>query len=147
MLSLTPNFKMSDIEKDFAAFEEDIKQHLTEAFSKTLVDLVDRARSKTKAEEGFNNITWNLRASIGGVIVRDHGIVFTYFPPIKDGGEGRKTGLALAKEVALLSDDGEITLVFVAGMEYAAFVEAKGWDVITHTNNAYMEEFLKNNLK
>ncbi|AMR32384.1 hypothetical protein A0256_13610 [Mucilaginibacter sp. PAMC 26640] len=147
MLSLTPNFTIKDIEKDFEVFAAGIKSDLIPAMIQTLHQVVDRARALTPAEKSFNNITWNLRASIGGVIVSDHAIVETYFPAISQGDEGHSTGIAVAQEVATLIEyDDEITLVFVAGMAYASFVEAKGKDVITGSNQK-MEGILRLLLK
>jgi hypothetical protein len=141
MLSITSDFKMSDIEQDLNEFVEGMENDAVEALKGTIRELVDKARAKTKAEKGFNNITWNLRESIGGIIVKDHQIIDTYFPPIGKGPEGRKKGIAYAQEIALLEDDGEIMAVFVAGEEYAKYVETQGWDVITMTSFGFEDTF------
>ena len=146
MLSITADFKIEDIQKDFMALEENIKQDIIRGLSNTLEQLVDRARAKTKDDYGFGNITWDLRSSIGGVIVAGGQIVFRYFPTIGKGDNGHKTGNAFAEEIAnLVNDHDEITLIFVAGMDYGRFVETQGHDVITGTS-FYIEEYLKKNL-
>lgn len=79
-----------------------------------------------------NYMDWtaNLRSSIGYVIVRDGKVIEQGgFIPEKRGQEGAKSGLKFAKEIAAQFPEG-ITLVVVAGMEYAAYVSAKGYDVI-----------------
>jgi hypothetical protein len=95
-------------------------------------DMVDKARAKTRDDGGFGNITWNLRSSIGCAVVRKHTIKEDeiYFPPIGKGDLGHSTGIAYIKEIALLIDDGDIYLLFVAGMDYASLVEENGRDVI-----------------
>ena len=142
MLSLTPNFTMADIDKDCNKFLVDIENDGLKALKGAIKFMVEKARAKTKAEKGFNNITWNLRESIGGVVVQHHEIMHTYFPKIGKGPDGRKEGIALAQEIALLlADDDQLIAVFVAGMDYSAFVEAKGWDVITLSSYSFGETF------
>ena len=141
MLSIEANFTIKDLEKDFKNFTEAIKNDLADKLYETLKILVDKARAKTRAENGFGNITWNLRASIGGVIVKDHRIVHRYFPPIPLGVEGNLKGIGYAEEIALLLDDGDLMLIMVAGMEYARYVEARERDVISGSSLYFDQEF------
>lgn len=78
----------------------------------------------------YTDQTGNLRSSIGYVIVSDGKIVSRGdTKQYKDGAEGvaesQKFLTQLAKEY-----DG-ITLIVVAGMKYAAYVESKGYNVLT----------------
>lgn len=136
MTGFTANFTIKDVVDDFKALTDQIENDALESAKKTLTGLVDNARRKAN----FNNITWDLRGSIGGLVVHQHNIAFRYFPPIEKG-DGIKTGLAYVEEIANLVDDGEITVVFVAGMDYARFVEAKGKDVITGSSLKFEELF------
>jgi hypothetical protein len=153
---------MSDgfsIEADFTAqdLENWIQDDLNEWFDELAAELlrvgrglVDEARAKTKSEGGFGNITWNLRSSIGCAVVRNHTIRAEeiYFPQIAKGDEGHKTGIAYAREIALLIDDGDIYLLFVAGMDYASFVQAReGTDVIEHVVGDNLPAALKGIMK
>jgi hypothetical protein len=132
MFSIQQNFKMSDVFKDMENFLEDTYDEVVDSLKATGIRLVDKARAQTKSEGGFGNITWNLRASIGCVVVRDSEIVFTYFPAISLGDEGHKNGIAYVQEIASLVDDGDIMLILVAGMDYASAVENRhGLDVIS----------------
>ena len=45
MLSITPDFTIADIQKDFKAFEERVKNDIVNGFTKTLHSLVDKARA------------------------------------------------------------------------------------------------------
>lgn len=134
MFKIEAEFTTEDIENWINADLNNWFDDLAEFFLSTGKDLVDKARAKTREEGGFGNITWNLRASIGCAVVRNHTISDgdTYFPPVNNGGEGHKIGIAYLREIASLIDDGDVYLLFVAGMEYASFVQKKGKDVIDH---------------
>ena len=75
----------------------------------------------------------NLRSSIGYVILL-HGKVidlsFSKQTGSGDGDLGKLQGMTFASEVAEQYPDGYV-LIGVAGMQYAASVEAHGYDVIT----------------
>ncbi len=74
--------------------------------------------------------TGNLRSSIGYVIVRGGNIVTqSGFKSTKGGDEGAAEGKAYAEQLAAKFPHG-IALVVVAGMNYAAYVSAKGYDVL-----------------
>ena len=143
MLRIERNFDMKAIEKyiedTFNGWVEDIADTMFES-GKIIVDL---ARAKTKAEGGFGNITYNLRSSIGCVVVSNHQIQdkHVYFPRIGKGDEGRKQGIALAREVALLVDDGETYIIFVAGMEYASILEDNRIDVVSGSWSRFDKQF------
>ena len=84
-----------------------------------------------------NYIDWtaNLRSSIGYVIVRGGEIISqSSFKPTHtragaSGNEGAAEGKAYAEKLAAKFPHG-ITLIVVAGMNYAAYVSAKGYDVL-----------------
>lgn len=78
--------------------------------------------------------TGNLTSSIGYVIIqRGEFLKKRIESAEKDqGGAGRKSALEFAQELALdESDIKGITLIGFAGMDYAAAVESKGFDVIS----------------
>ena len=138
MFSIQPDFSIKDIEDDFKEFEANITADLVAAMVKTLHTVVDKAR----ANQTYRDITYNLRSSIGGIIVAESKIVEIYFPPLRKGAEGRTKGIAFAAEIANLVDAGEITLIFVAGEEYASLVEANDKDVITGSSRKIEKELL-----
>lgn len=78
----------------------------------------------------YTDRTGNLRSSVGYVIVCDGKIMETSdFDVVKEGGKGAKEGARFAKEAARQFPEG-IVLIVVAGMNYAAYVSARGYDVI-----------------
>lgn len=76
-----------------------------------------------------NYIDWteNLRASIGYVISVNGKLVDDFGFDLSQ--QGGKDGIRYAKDVARQFPEG-IVLIVVAGMNYAAYVSAKGYDVI-----------------
>lgn len=79
-----------------------------------------------------NYIDWtaNLRSSIGYVIVADGQVVRqSDFKPVSGGSEGSAQGREFANSLATQFPSG-VCLIVVAGMNYAQYVSAKGYDVI-----------------
>lgn len=145
MLSFEAQFDDRDLEKAFQEDLEALHDEAAEVLFETGAEMVDRARALTKSEGSFGNITWNLRGSIGCVLVHNGKIAdeHVYFPQVDKGEEGVKTGQSFAREIALLTDDGDTTLVFVAGMEYAMFVRSKGIDIIDGSTAYFQTIFTK----
>lgn len=77
----------------------------------------------------YTDRTGNLRSSIGYVIV-DRGQVVgeSAFPAVKNGGDGAKGGKAYAHELASQMGSG-VALIVVAGMNYAQYVQRRGYNV------------------
>lgn len=79
-----------------------------------------------------NYIDWtaNLRSSIGYIVSLDGEIVqMSSFDVVKEGGEGAKGGKEYAMQLVRDFPKG-IVLIVVAGMNYASYVSAKGYDVL-----------------
>lgn len=90
-----------------------------------------RTISPGHASGGYDDQTGNLRSSIGFRIYR-------YGELYDEGGfDGTAEGQSKAKE-AIDNYDGDVsshwTLVVTAGMEYAVYVEAKGYNVLHLTS-------------
>ncbi|MEL4306721.1 hypothetical protein [Joostella sp. CR20] len=79
----------------------------------------------------YTDRTGNLRSSIGYVVLKDGEILGEKFDAYNGKGEeGVREARKVAAEVAENHPKGFV-LIGVAGMEYAAAVEAKNYDVIT----------------
>ncbi|GGG93482.1 hypothetical protein [Pedobacter zeae] len=133
MLNITSDFTQDEISNWIKEDLNSIIYEMGEVMFKAGCKVVDLARAKTKNEGGFGNITWNLRGSIGCLLLIDHNIPdeFIYFPPVSKGEEGRQKGIDYAREIALLVDDGAPVLIIVAGEEYAGYVQdMEDYDVI-----------------
>ncbi|RYF26558.1 MAG: hypothetical protein EOO42_01265 [Flavobacteriales bacterium] len=132
------------IEQEAKMFFDNLLQKFRDAGKKH----VDAIRSKSKFgpldNSTFGNITFNLRSSIGYLIIYNGEIVEDYFPIIGGGSKGAETGKSWAREVGLLVNEYQgIQLVVVAGMEYGIFVESKGFDVISLASETELPKIIK----
>jgi len=143
MINITADFDLNDLNRIINSDVQDWLDELVDYYRKSGKLFVERAVAKAT----FNNITWNLRSSIGYLIIYNGQILESYFINLKDGTEGQEVGREYAEFVARLIDEGEgLSMALVAGEEYAAFVEAKGKDVIKGST-AYFETQIKALLK
>lgn len=96
----------------------------------------------------YKDHTGNLRSSVGYMIFRDGKRVADNFEKSQNGTD-RQTGVIkarrLAKKIALEVGTGWV-LILTAGMEYAARVEALGYDVAT-SGTIQSEEYLRETSK
>jgi len=89
--------------------------------------------NNARTSGNYQDHTGNLRSSIGYIILKDGALVTENFA-VAGRGTDRRSGVKRAKifadEIAARYTTGWV-LIGVAGMEYAAYVEAKrGYDVI-----------------
>ncbi len=107
--------------------EDEIKrrvQVIINTLNRVGMQCVKVARDISKPNT-FLDQTGNLRSSIGYAVLIDGKIdKMSSFGPVKNGTEGKKTGVNLINELAQKYSRG-IVLVVVAGMNYASYVETK----------------------
>lgn len=128
-MGLTPLYASKDVKEVFDTFIEDVDVQLIQLYAYVGEEFVNQARNK-KPPQSFIDRTGNLRSSIGYVVAVDGEIKIEDFQIVKNGEEGIARAKELVKEV--LSDDSAgIVLIGFAGMQYASYVESKGYDVIT----------------
>lgn len=90
----------------------------------------DDPRAKFPHQPNYIDDTGNLRSSIGYVLIIDGQIVAeSSFEAVKNGKQGSDEGKTFAESLVSNYPDG-IALVVVAGMHYAEYVAAKGYDVL-----------------
>lgn len=90
----------------------------------------EQCLNEGRSTNSYKDQTGNLRSSIGYVIVKDGNIITTSsFATVKAGHEGTKVGAAYARQLSREFPKG-IVLIVVAGMNYAAYVSAKGYNVL-----------------
>ena len=122
-MPLIPGFRQGDIDGRINRFTVSIEQRIIWTLAMVGENFVNDARSIRT----YKDQTGNLRSSIGYIIARDGNI-------IQENIEGKAEGRAQAKETAnevLRENSKGFVLIVIAGMEYAAAVESKGYDVIT----------------
>ena len=110
-----------------------LNEELVRSFAALGEGAVKKIRNKTK-EESWTDRTGNLRSSIGYEVFNHNAKVVDYdFPKVLEGTDGQEKGKALVDELSKNYKDG-VTLLLVAGMEYAEYVERKGYDVLAKTS-------------
>jgi len=122
-MGLIPGFTQANINKRITNWVVSIEQRIIWTLAMVGEQFVNDARNT----QTYQDQTGNLRSSIGYIIAKD-GVI------IQENVEGKAEGRAQAKEVArevLRENNKGFVLIGVAGMEYAAAVESKGYDVIT----------------
>ncbi len=122
-MGIVPTFGGGAVVAQVAAFRERLEkatifqlQYLGESLAKYAKDM-----------HSYTDRTGNLTNSIAYAVVRE-GKIVTYGGENQPG-EGAETALKVAAEFAS-SLPNTFSLIVVAGMNYAAYVEAKGYNVI-----------------
>lgn len=121
---LTPMFNARQIQSVFDQFLSDVDGKTLQSLQYLGEEFINKARMNGT----YKDDTGNLRSSIGYIILKDGRVMESNF--IGDKAEGKEKGQDFAKEVSFLYPSGWV-LIGVAGMEYAASVEAHNYDVIT----------------
>jgi len=139
-VTIKADFNMAAIQKEIEQAVQKYKLEVIQAYRDAATVWMERARAKTKIQGGFGNITFNLRSSIGFLLLDDGREIAIEFETVGPGEAGAATGMAYARELAGSYTDG-IALICVAGEDYAAAVESRGYDVITGSS-LYIEQDL-----
>ena len=122
-LRLTPQFS----EKDIRKFIESKIKIIEDVVFDQLVDAGEQFVADARSVDTYTDRTSNLRGSIGYVIYKDGIEVFGNFEGTI---EGQETSKRFIQKIVGENNKG-YALIVVAGMEYGAAVESKGFDVLT----------------
>lgn len=123
MAGIKALFKGKQLQNIFETFEKDVDNKTLQ----TLQFVGEKFVNKARLTGNYTDRTGNLRSSIGYIILKDGKTIDRNF---QGKSKGKQQAQSVASEVALQYPKGFV-LIGVAGMEYAAYVEAKGFDVIT----------------
>lgn len=119
--------------QEIEAYIDEQVSRLRTVILRNLAYIGEQCLNKARSTDSYKDQTGNLRSSIGYVIVEDGKVIqASNFAPSEKGtdkAKGQATGKAYASELAARFPSG-ITLLVVAGMNYAAYVSAKGYDVL-----------------
>jgi hypothetical protein len=127
MIKLVPKFSMADIEKLIKEKKDRLDAALLLSLRRAGEIFVKNARENGS----YRDRTGNLRSSVGYIIVKNGQIIEDNF---RSTGKGKNAGPIVGRRVA---DDiaqkyrSGYALIGVAGMDYAAAVESRGFEVIT----------------
>lgn len=122
-MGITSQFGKGYIAAQVAAFRERVEK----ATLFQLLYLGEQLATYAKEQHNYTDRTGNLTNSIAYAVVKDGKIVS--YGGENQPGEGADTALKVATDYAA-SVPNTFSLIVVAGMNYAAYVEAKGYNVI-----------------
>ena len=122
------------------------KQRQERVIMRRLQYIGEEAINTARTSRRYLDQTGNLTSSIGYVVLRRGSIVkMAGFDKTKEGDEGVRQGESLATSLAK-DYPHDFALIVVAGMDYAAYVEAKGLGGMTAAelqSKASIEQFVK----
>lgn len=126
------NHTASGVHNRFA----DYSVRIHRAIVTMLTYIAEQCVRKAREDGTYTDRTGNLRNSIGYVLLRNGDIISSNFENKVESkvidaanGKGILEGQALAEELARKAGKG-YTLIIVAGMHYAYYVETRGYDVL-----------------
>jgi hypothetical protein len=123
-MALVPKFTPGDIEK----YVSQQKDKIEAAIINRLQFVGEKFIANARSVDTYKDRTGNLRSSIGYIIIKDGQQIFGSFPGATTAGKSK--GLTVAEDAATKFPSG-IVLIVVAGMDYAAAVESRNYDVLT----------------
>lgn len=127
--------------KGYVANQVQVFQQRLETATIFLLKYLGESLAKyAKEMHSYTDRTGNLTNSIGYAVVKKSDIVFFAGP--EGSGESEKAAMQTAMKMAQ-SLQHDYSLLIVAGMNYAAYVEAKGYSVILPAELKCMTEFPK----
>lgn len=146
------------LDDDFARFQEAYDKAAIEEMFKIGEELVKYARLDSSKLKHYTDRTGNLRNSIGYIVVFNEQVIGASFvgdtpsdqmyADKADADMAHRKGLEYATSIGRQLKGYKTYLVLVAGMEYAVYVQAKGFDVLAGAEakleadkDSYMEEF------
>lgn len=132
-IKIEPNFTQGDIAKITQDYLKRVVKVTQNELMQIGLQFVRDARLKTADQGGFNDDTGNLRSSIGFILMYDGQVVHSDFTA-SESGTDKSTGLEAGKAYAKTLGADHLkgwAIITVAGMEYAGYVEALNYDVIT----------------
>jgi hypothetical protein len=124
-MALTPQFSQKTIVADLQRFAKEQEEQFVKGLAFLGEEFVNAARSiRTYKDE-----TGNLRSSIGYAIVKNGRVVS--FKVSRSATEGKSEAESFVTQKVNEEPQKGIYLLVFAGMEYALYVEAKGYDVLS----------------
>ncbi len=119
-----------DAEKYIATMVERTKRAVIRRVAYIGENAVNIARQIGKPTKEYTDQTGNLRSSIGYVIVSDGNVVQRgNLEQVKDGAEGVQSAISYLEQLAAETPKDTV-LIIVAGMEYAKYLQQRGYDVL-----------------
>jgi hypothetical protein len=142
-MALKCNFNEANSLKDLQAQANLLYEKMINSFIRAGEDFVKNAREQMQSHAmgQYEDVTANLRNSIGYYIFQNGEMIIGSSPGNKIGKQAE--GVLNANEIESLSKDAikeyikndRIQLIGFAGMNYASYVESKGYNVISYQSD------------
>lgn len=116
------DFNLNVLNQTLQQFEENVQKQVVRIFS----FVGEKCINEYKNAGNYQDRTSNLRNSGGFIVVskgKIHNSLFGH-------GEGAKKAAELARQLSTKHPQGD-ALIVVSGMNYASYVESKGYNVLT----------------
>ncbi|MFN3341900.1 MAG: hypothetical protein ACK40M_04340 [Flavobacteriales bacterium] len=130
-VSLVPKFSKEQIKREVRAWKKRVENALILNMKAAGEQFIISVRNNNT----YQDRTGNLRSSTGYIIMKDGRQLFQDYEtlpgPDGSGKEGTRAAKRVIREASKRFPRGFV-LIGVAGMDYAAAVEAKGFDVISN---------------
>lgn len=140
-MGLTPRYNKQDVERLLAGGVMQIETGIVRILQYLGEQFVSEARQGLNISGAFGkgdytDRTGNLRSSIGYFVLSQGAIIAQNL-------QGDSTGMAAARRALESVPKGGYQLVGVAGMDYASYVESKGYNVITSQEDSVLVDLGK----
>ena len=140
-MGIKANFSMNDVRKHFDAFLDMVEKKQIER----LQLLGEMCVREARTNKGYMMQTGALLSSTGYEIFVDGVAIHSQFDVANGAdGEAATNGVKAGQDVAekIGKETKGVALVVVAGMNYAYYVEAKGYNVL-HQSNILLQQHVK----
>lgn len=125
---------------NFDSYTKQWLAQLEQLIIKCLITLGELCNSKARQDGTYNDISGDLRSSIGyGVIANGKIVKIGGFKQVKQGSQGVADGISLVKELASNYPKG-YALIVVAGAKHAEKVEALDGKVVLTSAELYAQQ-------
>ena len=130
-MGIKANQSASDIQRQLLKEMENVERNIEYFLTKIGESCVRLMRNGSeKSGKDYKDHSGNLRSSCGYAIAKD-GRIINVGGFVGKGDEGKATGKNIAIQIAEnKSVGGKYSFVLVAGMNYASYVQAMGYDVM-----------------
>ena len=141
-MGVTANFTKADVKKRIDAFLDVVERQQI----KTLQQLGEMCLIEARNNKGYMMQTGALLSSTGYQVFVDGVAIHSQFDAASGAkseaaARGIKTGQTIAEQIG--KETKGVALVVVAGMNYAAYVEARGYNVLTSAEHLAERELPK----
>ena len=132
-----------DLQSIKSYLEKQGKQRLRQYAIDKLIEAGDRYVTDAWANADFLNHTFDLRSSIGFMVLENGKVIHKKFKTQGNSQNGVREGQQVALVEGIKASRDDLVLIVVAGMFYAIYVESHGRDVLTGSSTKVVQMLRK----